>query len=148
MLLKWIRVFFGTTVLFLGASAIAAENPNTLTGGEIVTAEQAKQLVDRGAQVYDVRTGNEFAEQHIKGAILLTYKEKSEKVADFDASADRFDVSKLPADKNTDLIFYCNGTSCWKSYKASVVSIKAGYKKIHWLRGGIPEWKSKGLPVE
>jgi len=24
----------------------------------------------------------------------------------------------------------------------------AGYKKVQWLRGGFPEWKTKGYPVE
>jgi rhodanese-related sulfurtransferase len=46
------------------------------------------------------------------------------------------------------MIFYCNGAECWKSYKSSVVAVKAGYKNVYWLRDGIPEWKAKGLPVE
>ena len=95
-----------------------------------------------------MRSANEFAEGHIKGAKLVAYKEKSAKVADFDASADQFDLSKLPSDKNAEMIFYCNGLDCWKSYKASTTAIKAGYKKVYWLRGGLPEWKSKGGAVE
>ena len=29
-----------------------------------------------------------------------------------------------------------------------VLAVKAGYKKVYWLRNGIAEWKAKGLPTE
>jgi rhodanese-related sulfurtransferase len=148
MLKKWIRAALGAAALVASGLTVAAENPTTLAGGTIVTAEQAKALIDKGAPVFDLRTANEFAEGHIKGAKLVAYKEKSAKEAAFDASKDDFDLSKLPADKNAPIVLYCNGLDCWKSYKGSVVAIKAGYKKIQWLRGGFPEWKGKGYPVE
>ena len=68
--------------------------------------------------------------------------------ADFDPAADTFDLSKLPGAKGDAMIFYCNGLDCWKSYKASVTAIKAGYTKINWLRGGMPEWKAAGGAIE
>jgi rhodanese-related sulfurtransferase len=67
---------------------------------------------------------------------------------DFDASQDSIDLSKLPADKKTAILIYCNGPECWKSYKASTAAIKAGYKTVYWYRLGIPEWKAKGYPTE
>ena len=66
----------------------------------------------------------------------------------FDKALDNFDLSKLPADKNAALIFYCNAGDCWKSYKASRIAVEAGYKRIHWFRGGLPEWRARKLPVE
>ena len=113
-----------------------------------MTAEQAKKLVDAGTPIIDARVANEYAESHIKGAKSVPYREKSAKAPNFDPKEDSFDLAKLPADKDAALIFYCNAGECWKSYKASKVALDAGYKKIHWLRGGIPEWKSKGYPVE
>jgi rhodanese-related sulfurtransferase len=104
--------------------------------------------MDSGAKMIDTRVTNEFAEAHIKGAISVQYKEKSAKAADFDVSQDSFDVTKLPSDKNAAIIMQCNGTECWKSYKGAVAAIKAGYKKVYWLRGGFPEWKAKGFAVE
>jgi rhodanese-related sulfurtransferase len=98
--------------------------------------------------VVDARVANEYAEAHIKGAKSIPYKEKSVKAREFDSSLDSFDLAKLPASKAAPVIFYCNGTECWKSYKASVVSVRAGYTKVYWLRTGIPDWKSKGLPIE
>lgn len=132
----------------MAAQVHAVDNPDKVSGATIVTADKAKELIAKGVAVFDVRSANEFAEGHIKGAKLVAYKEKSAKVADFDAAADQFELAKLPADKNAEMIFYCNGLDCWKSYKATVTAVKAGYKKVYWLRGGLPEWKSKGGAVE
>ena len=128
--------------------AATVETPTSLKGTELVDATKAKSLMDSGVKIIDTRVAIEFAEAHIKGAINVPYKEKSAKAIDFDASQDSFDVAKLPADKNAAIIMQCNGPECWKSYKASVVAMKAGYKKIYWFRGGFPEWKAKGYPVE
>ncbi|MDO8705351.1 MAG: rhodanese-like domain-containing protein [Sulfuricaulis sp.] len=84
----------------------------------------------------------------LKGAQNIPYKEKSAKSVDYNAKVDSFDVARLPADKSKAVIFYCNAGECWKSYKAAKAAIKAGYTNAHWLRGGIPEWKAKGYPVE
>ncbi|MDD5242133.1 MAG: rhodanese-like domain-containing protein [Sulfuricella sp.] len=128
--------------------ALANETPASLKGAEVVDAAKAKSLMDGGAKMIDTRVANEYAEAHIKGAANVPYKEKSAKTADFDASQDSFDVSKLPADKSAAIITQCNGAECWKSYKGAAAAIKAGHKKVYWFRGGFPEWKAKGLPVE
>lgn len=135
-------------LLLAAAPAYANETPASLKGAEIVDAAKAKSLMDGGAKMIDTRVANEYAEAHIKGAISVPYKEKSAKAANYDASQDSFDVAKLPADKNAAIITYCNGAECWKSYKGAETAIKAGHKKVYWFRGGIPEWKAKGLPVE
>ena len=62
--------------------------------------------------------------------------------------ARRFDLSKLPPDRASTLVFACNGPECWKSFKASRAASKAGYTKVHWFRGGLPEWRGAGLKVE
>ena len=135
------------TFLLMGNAAFA-DTPDSLKGAILVDAVKAKSLSDSGVMVIDSRVANEYAESHIKGAISVPYKEKSTKSVDFDASQDSFDLSKLPANKNTAIIIYCNGAECWKSYKASTAAIKAGYKTVYWLRLGIPEWKAKGYPTE
>jgi rhodanese-related sulfurtransferase len=139
---------FAASVGLFSAQAQAVDNPDKLAGATIVSADKAKELLAKGATVIDVRSANEYAEGHIKGAKLVAYKEKSAKAVDFDATKDEFDLSKLPADKNADLVLYCNGLECWKSYKAGTAAVKAGYKKVSWLRGGLPEWKAKGGAVE
>jgi rhodanese-related sulfurtransferase len=133
---------------FAANAACAANTPMDLAGATMVTAEQAKKLVDGGAPIIDARVANEYVESHIKGAKSVPYKEKSAKDAKFDPKDDSFDLAKLPADKGVAVIFYCNGAECWKGYKAAKTAVDAGYKKVQWFRGGIPEWKAKGYPVE
>ena len=60
-------------------------------------------------QIFDVRKKAEYAEARIPGAVHVFYKEKSEMKVDFDASKDRFDLSKFPSDKNSHIIVHCNG---------------------------------------
>ena len=42
-------------------------------------------------------------------------------------------------------VFLCNGPECWKSYKASHQAVALGFKTVYWFRGGMPEWRAKGL---
>jgi rhodanese-related sulfurtransferase len=126
----------------------AAETPASLPGVKTVSAEEVKKMLDGGVPVIDTRVAAEYAEKSIKGAKSVPYKEKSAKAPDFDASVDQFDLAKLPADKNAPMVLFCNAGECWKSYKAAVVASKAGYTKVNWFRGGMPEWSAKGLPTQ
>jgi ABC-type phosphate/phosphonate transport system substrate-binding protein/rhodanese-related sulfurtransferase len=129
-------------------STLGYFTPNALDGVKRVAAEDVVELTKNGVPLFDTRIPEEYVERHIKGAINVPYMEKSAKDVGFDASQDRFDLSRLPSDKSAPLIFACNGAECWKSYKASVTAIHAGYKQIYWFRGGFPEWRGKDLPTE
>jgi rhodanese-related sulfurtransferase len=142
-----LRGIAGAWLLAGAGFALANDVPPTLAGVTVVTAEQARKLIDAGAPAIDTRVGNEYADAHIKGAKNVPYKEKSAKTAAFNPKEDQFDMAKLP-DRNAPVVFYCNGPECWKSYKASRVAAEAGWTRVHWLRGGFPEWKAKGYPVE
>lgn len=142
------RTLVGIAALLLAGAACAADTPATLDGATVVDAAKARSLMEGGARMIDTRVANEFADAHIKGAVSVPYKEKSAKAADFDASQDSFDLAKASADKNAVIVTSCNGPECWKSYKAAKMLVKAGYKQVNWFRGGFPEWKAKGYPVE
>ena len=122
--------------------------PRLLEGTQLVAAREARQLALRGVPLYDGRTEEEFRTGRPAGARWLPYGEKSAKETDFDASQDNFDLSKLPADKNQEIMFSCGGPECWKSYKSAVRALKQGYKKVYWFRGGIKEWQDANLPIE
>lgn len=133
---------------FLSTSVMAAEDtPTSIPGGNYVDVDKAKSLHDKGALFVDARVAAEYAEKHVKGAINAPYKETHAKVSKVDP-ADKFDLGKLPGDKSKAMVFYCNGSPCWKGYKAAAAAIKAGYKNVNWFRDGMPAWETKGLPAE
>lgn len=140
----------GAAFLFTLASAIVQaveETPLSIPGGTYVTTAQAKAQFDKGALFIDSRVPAEYAEEHIKGATSVVYREKHSKVSTIDPD-DKMDLAKLPADKAKPLVFYCNGSPCWRAYKGAVMAIKAGYSKVNWYRDGLPAWKAAGHPVE
>jgi rhodanese-related sulfurtransferase len=147
-IVKNVCISLATVAVLLFGNTAFADTPDSLKGATLVDAAKAKSLIDSGVKVIDARVANEYAESHIKGAVSVPYKEKSAKAVDFDASQDSIDLSKLPADKNAGILFYCNGAECWKGYKAASAAMKAGYKTVYWFRLGIPEWKAKGYPTE
>ena len=146
---KALAVLIALSMLLVAGQAMAAKvlTPETIEGATTVTADWVKQHQGQ-VTVVDARKKGEYVEEHIPGAINVPYKEKSAKSPDFDASEDKWDMSKYPGDKNTKLVVYCNGVKCWKSYKSIVRLVKAGYKNVNWLREGFPGWTNKGYPTE
>ena len=139
----------GSGFLVVTGGALAQETPTTAPAGvKLIEAKAVQDLQAKGAVLIDTRRANEFAEATIKGAISVPYDpEKSAKDASFDATQDKYDMSKI-ADKNKEYVLFCNSGTCWKSYKAAVVMAKAGYKNVHWYRNGVPDWKARKLPME
>ncbi|GMT43845.1 MAG: hypothetical protein IEMM0003_0664 [bacterium] len=136
-------VVYATTFAYAKKSV----TPSSLKGATIVNAKWVKANKNK-IQAYDARMKAEYVDAHIPGAISVWYHEKSKKSVNFDGSKDRFDLSKFPSNKNTPEIVYCNGPRCWKSYKAAVTLIRAGYKYVYWFRGGLPAWIKAGYPTE
>jgi rhodanese-related sulfurtransferase len=130
-------------------AAGAQETPTAAPAGvRIVEAKEVQDLQAKGALLVDTRRAAEYGEGSIKGAVSVPYDpEKSAKAVDFDAAQDKFDLAKF-ADKNKDIVVFCNSGTCWKSYKAAVVLARNGYKNVFWYRNGMPDWKARKLPIE
>ena len=132
---------------FKSVASMLNTTPTALPGAKVISAAEAKTLIEKGVPVYDVRVKEEYDTAHVPGAISVPYGESSAKEVDFDPVDDKFALDKLPKDKNAALMMYCDGTICWKSYKSAVMAIKAGWKNVYWFRGGFPEWKEKNMPI-
>jgi rhodanese-related sulfurtransferase/ABC-type phosphate/phosphonate transport system substrate-binding protein len=132
---------------FKYVSTLGYFTPRALPGANVIDAKQVAALLKDGALYIDTRTDAEFKAGHVPGSKLVPYVEKSAKDADFDPAQDQFAVDQL-GDRNADLIFACNGAECWKSFKATQAAMRAGYKKVHWFRGGFPEWRSSGMKFD
>lgn len=120
--------------------------PLEIPGGRYVTTKEAKALFDQGVLFIDARIPAEFAEQTIKGAINLPYHEQFARTS-LIGKQDQFDLTRLPGDKTQPLVFFCNGSPCWKGYKAARKAIDAGYQAVHWYRDGLPAWQRAGYPT-
>ncbi|HUJ29628.1 MAG TPA: rhodanese-like domain-containing protein [Myxococcales bacterium] len=146
-MINWIEVAaVAAAFVTLAAPAARADEPTPdgIRGGTFLTVEAAKAQFDKGVPFVDARVAAEYAEKHIKGAQSIPYKEKFPRMSKVDAT-DSFDVGKVPAGP---VVFYCNGSPCWKAFKAASAAIKAGNKQVFWLRDGIPAWIAKGFPTE
>ncbi|MDO8890757.1 MAG: PhnD/SsuA/transferrin family substrate-binding protein [Sulfurimicrobium sp.] len=146
----WKKISFSPTKReeFVSIASMLNTTPKELAGVHVIEAKQASDLIAKGVLVVDVRNEAEYLEGHVKGALQIPYHEVSAKEVGFDASEDKFDLSKLPHDKNTAMLLYCDGTHCWKSYKSALMAVRDGYKNIYWFRGGFPEWKAAGYPID
>lgn len=147
---SWIRACIASLAAVLGISSALANDPPTpqsAKGVEVISVQQAQKLIGK-AQFFDMRSAVNYGKGHVKGAVALPYDQKSDKTEAFDASKDKFDTSKLPADKGAAIVFYSDGPTGWKSYKAAILTARAGYTNVKWMRDGTAGWVAAKLPLE
>ena len=92
-----------------------------------MTWTQVSDAMAKGATLCDARSKKGFDAGHIKGAVHTPYREEN-------------GMAVLPADKASQLIFYCGGPACSASFKAAKVAAGLGYTNIGEYTGGYPEW--------
>ncbi|MCB1955837.1 MAG: hypothetical protein KDG55_09180 [Rhodocyclaceae bacterium] len=144
-----VALVVGTTLLSTALAGDKPQTPGQLAGGEVISVERGQALVAEGQAVFvDTRNPLNFGKGHVPGAMALAYREKSAYADDFDAGLDQFALERLPGDKQAPLVFYSDGPTGWKSYKAAVLAIRAGYARVYYMRGGWAQWEAAGLPVE
>lgn len=83
--------------------------------------------------VVDVRSRYEYDTLHIKGALHIPLSKEKLPAA----------VQKLRVKTDKPIVFYCNGTTCKKSYKACDLAIKAGIKNVYAYDAGLDTWSSR-----
>lgn len=101
---------------------------------ETISPNQAYTLLKNGDNVtlLDVRTPEEFAQEHIKGALSIPVQLLNE------------NLSKLQSAKEKKIIVYCHSGS--RSVAASRILAKNGFVPLN-VKGGITQWKSDGLSL-
>jgi rhodanese-related sulfurtransferase len=117
---KW-----ATEVRFKGPVKVAKE--------DLVDYAFVRKLVDQGTgfALIDSRPLPRFQQGTIPGAINVPYP-AWDKV-----------VNRLPGDKNTLLVFFCQGVTCQMSPLSQRKAIALGYKKTKVYHEGVPEWQTK-----
>jgi rhodanese-related sulfurtransferase len=100
------------------------------TPKEISRAE-AREMLDKGAQLVDVRADHEWETGHLPGAVHIP-------LADLPAHLDEID-------KDRPVIFYCRGGN--RSSMATAALVEAGYDAAKLSEGAVG-WEEEGLPFE
>jgi peptide-methionine (S)-S-oxide reductase len=105
---------------------------------ENVTPEDAFTLIqnsngNKDFVILDVRTPEEFSEEHIGNAINLNYYSKA------------FIDNLKELDKHKTYLVYCRSGN--RSGKALSIMEELGYVKAYNMLDGINRWKASGLPV-
>ncbi len=103
-------------------------------GAKTITLSDAERMLkENDAMIFDVNT-QEVRDSlgYIKGAIFLDFND--EKSWD----------SLLPADKNTNLIFYCLNSLCYEASYVALEMQKKGYENSFAMMDGIEKWITSG----
>lgn len=87
------------------------------------------------AVIVDVRSKYEYQVLRVKGSLHISVSQTlfGEKVKELRAKTDK------------KIVFYCNGHTCFKSYKATRRALQAGVKEVYAFDGGIFDW-AKAYP--
>lgn len=112
-------------------------SPEQVKGTITTSLQQARTLFDAGTVFIDVRNPRLYAKSHIPGAFHLDFKHT-------------FDEASLNAiaKKGQAIVIYASGVKCSRSYRASEKAVLWGFKKVHYFRTGIVEWRKAGYPLE
>ncbi len=116
----------------------ASSQPKTSKTSVIqnVSAKQAAELLAKQPDlgIIDVRTPQEFAQGHLKGAINVNFK------------APDFDQKLAKLDKTKPYLLHCR--SGHRSGNALRHFRALGFRKIYHMNKGMNDWLANGLPVE
>jgi rhodanese-related sulfurtransferase len=96
-----------------------------------VDPARARELIDGGAQVVDVRTAAEHAAGHIAGAAHVPLE--------------RLDEEAGALERERPLVVYCRGGN--RSAMAAEALRNSGWE-AHSIDGGLAAWAEAGLPLE
>ncbi len=133
---------FGFFLSIIFSSALIAGEkpyaPESMPGTTTVSAEEVIEMILANPElvVIDSRKKTEYIKGHIEGAINILNTALGPEKLEF-----------IAPDRNTALLFYCNGVRCLRSSDSLAKAVAWGYTNLFWFRGGWKEWTEKRLPV-
>jgi rhodanese-related sulfurtransferase len=122
----------GVTVV-LAVAVLVYEMRTRNQAQAAVVPQEAIQLMNQGAQVYDLRDSAAFAAGRITGAKHL------------DPSQHASAAETLKRFKDRLLLLYCENGSVASTLTRQLQA--GGFTKVFSLRGGVAQWRAEGLPL-
>jgi sulfur-carrier protein adenylyltransferase/sulfurtransferase len=100
---------------------------------ELIPLERAREEIDAGTKLIDVREQNEWDESHLEAAIHVPQGELVER------------IDELAPDTSERLLLHCRTDN--RSAQMAGVLASLGYGNVAVLEGGIVAWEDAGLPT-
>jgi len=100
---------------------------------DLIANEKARQEIDAGAKLIDVREPHEWDESHLEGATHVPQDELLER------------IDEVAPDRSERIVLYCRTDN--RSSRAADALQGLGYENVAVMRGGIVAWQEDGLPV-
>ena len=98
---------------------------------ETWTPDEVRDAMEKGEiALIDVRTPQEYAFEHVRGALLLPMHE--------------MDPALLPAQDGKRVVFHCGSGK--RSEAVARKALAAGWEKVAHMGGGFGAWKQAKLP--
>jgi rhodanese-related sulfurtransferase len=96
-----------------------------------VSRAEAREMLDDGAQLVDVRADHEWEAGHLPGAVHIALPDLAARAGEID--------------KDRPVILYCRGGN--RSSMAATALAEAGYDAVKLSEGAVG-WEEEGLPFE
>ena len=134
--MRWIMS--ASMLIFLLALAACGKPAEAPPPWKVVDAPTLRAMMasDKDLPVYNTMSELECLDHRIPGSRCLPCEEIQN------------NPSVLPTDKNRDIVFYCESAQCYRSCLAADAAVKAGYRQVFVLDGGMPAWKQAGYSME
>ena len=122
------------SLIIAGVLAVVSQAADEVAKDQPIKIEQAAAKIEAGVQLLDVRTKEEWAEGHLKGAKWVPLAEEG-----------FVEKAKAVLDPKKPVVVYCR--SGGRSAKATKQLRDAGFTTVHDMAGGIVAWEKEGKPV-
>ena len=127
-------------ILVIGVALLGgcAERITAIQAIKDISVKEVYDLIGKNKDnqsfiIIDVRTPEEFANEHIENAVNLDYY--SEKFRD--------ELNKL--DKEKTYLIYCRSGN--RSGKALSIMKELAFREVYNMLGGVIQWKAEGYPL-
>ncbi|HTX44114.1 MAG TPA: rhodanese-like domain-containing protein [Methanocella sp.] len=103
---------------------------------KFIGVQHLKRMAEGGEPfiLLDVRSREDYAKEHIKGAKSLPL--------------DELDRAKQLFKPGDPIITYCDSFVCSASSSAAKILSRMGFTNVRDFKGGLREWKMNDLPTE
>src|SRR3954454_2858621 len=100
---------------------------------DLIANAKAREEIEAGAKLIDVREPHEWDEAHLDGAVHVPQGELLDR------------ISEVAPDHSERIVLYCRTDN--RSSRAADALRDLGYESVSVMRGGIVDWQEAGLPI-